>query len=184
MVRAEGVVVDAAEREVVHHHGDLARARDEPRAGDGDGEVPQQRPAGAGKPTPSATARSFSTSCRRRARGRRGASGVDCCVASGSAVTCSLKTIPGLTRVTELLGDVTVEVGHLADLLVLEHQLRVGLGALHEHVVELPGELDVRHRELDRFPLLAELLHRHRRRSAADWPWRSRPPCGACRRPA
>src|ERR1700687_2117653 len=108
-----------------------------------------------GKPAPSATARTVSTK-RPRRRAADGASGVG--VTSGSAVTCSLKTI--LDRSHELLGDDPVQVGHLADLLVLEHQPGIGVGALHEHVVELPGELHVRHRELDRFLLLTELLHR------------------------
>src|SRR5713226_2893812 len=112
----------------------------------------------SGKPTPSAMVRTFSTSCLRR-RAADGASGVDCGAASGSVVTCSLKTI--LDRLHELLGDVAIEVGHLADLLVLEHQPCIGGGALHEHVVELPREFDVRHRKLDGFLLLAELLHRH-----------------------
>src|SRR6516162_11057301 len=111
----------------------------------------------SGKPTPRATARTFSATRRRRAID--GASGTDWGVASGSAVTCSLKT--RLDRLHELLGDVAVEVGHLADLLVLEHQPGIRVGALHEDVVELPGEFDVRHRKLDRFLLLAELLHRH-----------------------
>src|SRR3977135_3476765 len=111
-----------------------------------------------GKPTPSAMVRSCATS-RRRRRAADGASDVDWSVVSGSAVTCSLKMFLG--RSHELLGDVPVEVVHLADLLVLEHQLGIGTGALHEHVVELPGELHVRDRELDRFFLLPELLHRH-----------------------
>ena len=40
---AEGIVVDAAEREVVHHHADLVRARDQPRAGVQNGEMPERQ---------------------------------------------------------------------------------------------------------------------------------------------
>src|SRR5882757_265683 len=118
----------------------------------------QSRISRIGKPAPSAKALTPVRS-RRRWRARAGASpsAAGCSAASGSA--CSLKTIPD--RSHELLGDDVGEVGRLADLLVLEHQLGVGAGALHEHVVDLPGELDVRHRELDRLLLLAELLHRH-----------------------
>ncbi len=39
---AESVVVDAPEREVVHHHRHLIRARNEPRTGDRNGAVPDQ----------------------------------------------------------------------------------------------------------------------------------------------
>src|SRR5262245_25697321 len=116
----------------------------------------QTRTSSSGKPPPSAMPRSRSARCRRR-RAAAGAS-VDWSAVSGSAVTCSLNSgIPS----HELLGDDLVEVGHLADLLVLEHQLGVSACALHEHVVDLPGELHVRHRELDRLLLLAELLRRH-----------------------
>src|ERR1700704_3657055 len=106
----------------------------------------QSRISRTGKPAPSATARTIST-MRRRRRAADGASGATSAVASGSAVTCSLKRI--LDRSHELLGDDLAQVGHLADLFVLEHQPGIGVGALHEHVVELPGELDVGHRELD-----------------------------------
>src|SRR5712672_3297574 len=106
----------------------------------------------SGKPAPSAIARMVSMP-RPRRRAADGASGAVCDVASGSAVTCSLK-MP-LDRSHELLGDHLVDVRHLADLLVLEHQLGIGAGALHEHVVELPGKLHVRHRQLDRLLLLA-----------------------------
>ena len=40
--RAERIVVNAAEREVVHHDRDFARARNESRARHGNGAVPQQ----------------------------------------------------------------------------------------------------------------------------------------------
>src|SRR5262249_40287915 len=111
-----------------------------------------------GNPMPSASARSRSPARRRR----RTASASDAAVGSavaGSAETCSLKTLLDCSH--ELLGDVPVEVRRLPDLLVLEHQPGIGAGTLHEHVVDLPGELDVRHRELDRLALLPELLHRH-----------------------
>jgi hypothetical protein len=39
---AEGVVVHPSEREVVHHHRDLIRARNQPRAGDRDRTIPYQ----------------------------------------------------------------------------------------------------------------------------------------------
>src|SRR5258708_5355640 len=111
----------------------------------------------SGKPMPSAMVRTLSA-IRPRRRATDGASGMDC-VASGSAVTCSLKR-PSFP-LHELLGDMAVQVGHLADLLVLVHQPGIGVGAFHEHVIEFPGELHVRHRQLDRFLLLAELLHCH-----------------------
>src|SRR5262245_48018240 len=117
----------------------------------------QSRISTRGKPTPSAMLRTRSAK-RLRRRAADGASGMDC-VASGSAVTCSLKR-PSFA-LHELLGDVAVQVGQLADLLVLEHQPGIGVGAFHEHVIELPGELNVGHRKLDRFLLLAEFLHRH-----------------------
>src|SRR5258707_11727435 len=105
----------------------------------------QSRISRIGKPAPSATARTVST-MRRRPRAADGASGAASAVASGSAVTCSLKMILGQSRRShELLGDDLAQVGHLADLLVLEHQPGIGVGALHEHVVELPGELDIGH---------------------------------------
>src|SRR5258708_30319338 len=85
----------------------------------------------SGKRTPSAMVRTLSA-IRPRRRATDGASGMEC-VASGSAVTCSLKR-PSFP-LHELLGDVAVQVGHLADLLVLVHQPGIGAGAFHEHVI-------------------------------------------------
>src|SRR5688572_9450897 len=65
------------------------------------------------------------------------------------------------SRRHELRRDELIEVRQLANLLLLVHELRVGPGTLDELRVDLPGELDVRRRHLDRLAGLAELLHRH-----------------------
>src|SRR5438552_13925051 len=84
-----------------------------------------------GKPAPSATARSVSN-VRRRRRAAAGA-----CFGCASAVTFWLKMVPMLLLL-KLRRDELAKIDLLADLLVLEHQLRIGVGALHEHVVDFP----------------------------------------------
>src|SRR4051794_25171131 len=112
----------------------------------------QRKISSSGKPAPSAIARTVSNVCRRRR---------DICttsnafgVASSSAVTCSLNFFYPL--LLELGGDELLEIDLLADLLVLEHQFRVRGRARHEHIVDLPGEFDVRNRQFDRLFLLPE----------------------------
>src|SRR6185312_15411893 len=107
----------------------------------------QATTSSTGKPAPSAMAVSFSWSWRRR-RGAAGASVAAGLAVSGSAVTCSLTA--SLDVLLELLVDELVHVDRLAELFVLKHQLCVGLGALHEHVIGLPRQHDIGHRKLQR----------------------------------
>src|SRR5262249_20483242 len=103
----------------------------------------------SGKPTRSAMVRTFSA-MRLRRRAADGASG-RACVASGSAVTCSLKR-PSFP-LHELFGDVAVQVGHLADLLVLIHQPGISAVAFHEDDIEAPTESHLLHPKIDGFLL-------------------------------